>query len=65
MDFSASLNIWWTIMVAINVLSVIAYVILCIKSIKQDSLEVENKKYKQTMRIFGLIFVLVSMYRSI
>ena len=65
MDFSNPLNVWWTIMVAFNVLSLFVYVCWFFKSIKTDALEPENKKYKSIMRILGAVFVFVSMYRSI
>lgn len=65
MDFSNLLNTWWLIMVSLNVVSVITYACLLVKSIKSDKIEPENKKYKTILRVCGMIFVCVSMYRSI
>ena len=65
MDFSNPLNVWWLIMVLLNVASVITYAVLCVKSIKNDKYEPENKTYKTILRVAGAIFVCVSMYRSI
>ena len=65
MDFSNPLNIWWTVMVAVNLVSVIVYFILYRKSVATDRFEIINAGYKKIMRNAGAVFVCVSMYRSI
>jgi hypothetical protein len=53
---------WWTVMVAINVINVA----LCARCFRQSAAAQDgHTAYLKRMRIMGLIFCLVAMYRSI
>ena len=54
---------WWGAIVAINIINVAIGIIVYFKSKKSDAIEFQ--KYRKTMRILGLIYVLVALYRSI
>ena len=64
MDFSDPMNVWWAVMMGINAVSLVVYLLLMVRSVRTDQFEPENRTYKQRMRILGLIFVCVSLYRS-
>ena len=58
-------TVWWTIMVVISAINLLAAWFLCIKSIKSGLRDRENSKYFLLLRSLGLIFISVAMYRTI
>jgi hypothetical protein len=54
---------WWWALVIINIINVIICVVIFVKSSK--SKEILNKKYLKIMRIMGLLYCLIALYRSI
>lgn len=56
---------WWSIMVIINIISLIIGIIIFIKSKNKDIEEPKTAVYRSLMRNAGLIFVSVALYRSI
>ena len=54
---------WWSVIVAINVINLIVCVVVFQRSkMPKDGM---NEKYRRRMRMMGLIFALVSAYRSV
>ena len=58
-------NIWWTIMVCISAVNLILAWLMFAKSMKMNQAEPENSRYFLLLRIMGVVFVSVAMYRSI
>lgn len=54
---------WWGIIVAINVANLIIAAVIFSRS--RTSAPAEHARYRKRMRIFGAIFVMVALYRSI
>ena len=54
---------WWWTLVIINRFNVIICLVLFVKSAKIK--DVLNEKYLKYMRLFGLLYCLVALYRSI
>jgi len=54
---------WWQTLVIINVINVIICLFIFVKS--YNSKDVANKKYLKRMRVMGLIYCLVALYRVI
>ena len=56
---------WWGTMVAINIISLVIALLIYKKSKKDEVKKSPNASYRKKMRIAGLIFVSVALYRSI
>jgi hypothetical protein len=54
---------WWSALVAINVVNLVACGVLFARS--RNSSGIEHARYRKLMRNFGAIFILVAMYRSV
>lgn len=54
---------WWSALVAINVVNLIACGVLFSRS--HNSADIEYAHYRKLMRNFGAIFILVAVYRSV
>lgn len=54
---------WWWSLVIINIINVILCIVIFVKSAK--SKDKSNEKYLKYMRIFGLLYCLVALYRSV
>ncbi len=54
---------WWSTIVAINIVNIIICAKIYSKSIKEWS--DDNSTYLKTMRVMGLVFVLVALYRAV
>jgi len=54
---------WWWSLVIINIINFTLCIIIFVRSVKSG--DTENRTYLRTMRILGLIFCLVSAYRSV
>ena len=65
MSLGNPMDLWWLIMVLINAASVGIYSCLFVRSVRSDSMEPENRRYKAILRFAGAIFLAVSMYRSV
>jgi hypothetical protein len=58
-------QIWQTVMVLVGTVNLLIALVLFFKSRKQAALEPHNAKYFLLLRIAGLIFISVALYRSI
>ena len=56
---------WWSTMVILNIISFLIGITIFIKSKKLDNSEPKTTSYRQRMRVAGLIFVSVALYRSV
>ena len=56
---------WWSTMVIINIISVLIGIVIFTKSKKLDKQEPKFANYRKKMRIAGLIFISVALYRSV
>ena len=56
---------YWSIMVTINVISTLVFIFLSIRMFKASRNDLDNSRYRKTLFIFGLIYVLVALYRSV
>lgn len=56
---------WWSSMVILNIISLLVGLIIFVRSKKADKLKPETAKYRKRMRIAGLIFISVALYRSV
>ena len=54
---------WWRTIVAINAINLVIGLVIFFKSRKIDSSDLLS--YRKTMRILGIIFISVGVYRSI
>ena len=54
---------WWWTLVIINIINVIICLVIFVKSAKAK--DILNEKYLKYMRIFGLLYCFVALYRSI
>lgn len=54
---------WWSTIVIINIINIIICGILYSKSINQN--QVDKSNYLKAMRVMGLVFVIVSLYRAV
>lgn len=54
---------WWSALVTINVVNLIACGVLFSRS--RNSVDIEHARYGKLMRNFGAIFILVAAYRSV
>jgi hypothetical protein len=54
---------WWAVLVAINLLNLIACGVIFIRSC--NSADTGHAHYRKLMRSFGAIFILVAMYRAV
>jgi hypothetical protein len=54
---------WWSIIVAVNVFNLIVGVVLFVKS--RRKYRADKSSYKRNMRVAGIIFIVVALYRSI
>jgi len=55
---------WWFTMVGINIVNFSVAIFLLFKSFKWEQQDPNDKKYYLFLRIFGLTFALVALYRS-
>lgn len=56
---------WWSTMVILNIISFVIGITIFIKSKKLDKSEPKTTRYRQRMRVAGLVFVYVALYRSV
>jgi hypothetical protein len=54
---------WWSTIVIINIINIIICGILYSKSINQN--HVDKSNYLKAMRVMGLVFVIVALYRAV
>jgi len=58
-------TIWWTIMVVISAINLLAAWFFFFRSVKSGIQDRENSKYLLLLRVLGLIFISVAMYRTV
>jgi hypothetical protein len=54
---------WWGILVAVNCINLVICLVVFFKSKRQN--EAEYAGYRKWMRVLGLVFVLVAVYRAV
>ena len=66
MDILMSFDIpWWISMISVNAINFVLGILLFIRSLKLAKKEPSNKKYFLILRVAGMIFIAVALYRSI
>lgn len=56
---------WWSAMVILNIISFLIGIFILFKSKRADNKEPKTAEYRSKMRVAGLIFITVALYRSI
>ena len=57
--------IWWNIMVVISGVNLLLAVFMFARSLKMKKVEPDNSRYFLILRLMGILFVSVAMYRSV
>jgi len=59
------MNIWWTVMVIVGSVNLLAALFLFFRSFSWSKLDPEYSRYISILRICGIVFASVALYRSI